>query len=143
MTRLFRQICVGLAVTIVVALQAHGVLASQHRAEHSVQFPGVAYADMSMIEHAHGDDHHHEPEGASPAVEVDDASTVDAADSPDGAPTTHHHHGGGDIHVALFAPPHPLDESEMSPVNLGPARGTLPPGAIADGPTHPPRQLRA
>lgn len=148
MTRLLRQICASLAVTIVVALQAHGAINAQHRIEHSLQFPGVAYADTSMTAHAHGDDHDHEHEAddhVDPvAIDTDDAAAFDVAgNGDDGAPMRHHHHGGGDVHLALVSPTHPLGQGLLSTANLGPASGTVPPGASGDGPTHPPRQLRA
>jgi hypothetical protein len=112
---------------------------AQHRVEHSLQFPGVSYADASAIDH----DHDHEHEQAEPAHESD-GLVIDVADQ-DGepGPINHHHHSGGDIQLALTAPLHPLNARLSGSMLVQPLPAALPPGLALDGPTHPPRQLRA
>ncbi|WP_081600449.1 hypothetical protein RSD66_12280 [Brevundimonas sp. S1H14] len=134
MHRLLRLVCVGLAVTLVVAMQGAGVSQAQHRVSHALEFPGVSYANAPE-DHAH-EDHGHDHDSAP-----DTADSLDAAAGEDSdAPLTHHHHSGGDIHVALTSPPHPADALHARPVNAGPGAGILPPGAHGDGPLHPPKQ---
>lgn len=139
--KLLRLLCVCLGVTIVVALQAHSAVSSQHRVEHTLQFPGVSYADASAIDHDHGHDHDHDQ--AEPAA-VSEGLVVDVADADAGdTPINHHHHSGGDIHLALATSSHPIDGGVVSSIRLGPAPGNVPSGVSRDGPSHPPRQLRA
>lgn len=141
MSRLIRQLCVGLAVTIMVTLQAYGVVNAGHRIEHALQFPGVSYAEASPKAHDHDDhdqDHDHE-------TSVADASNDDGAidKAPAGSaerPLGHHHHSSGDVHVALSAPAHPVESGLFASVNLGPGSQTVPPGADSDAPLDPPRQ---
>ena len=69
MLRLLRQICIGLTVTLMVAVQGFALRDAQHRLEHAVQFPGVDYVDVAVIAsgpdhdhdhgHSHGHDHNH------------------------------------------------------------------------------------
>ena len=47
MPQLLRLLCICLGVTIMVAVQMHGVINNQHRVQHSVQFPGVSYEAMA------------------------------------------------------------------------------------------------
>ena len=68
------------------------------------------------------------------------AMSIDMAVDSGGTPFTHHHHNGGDIHVALAAPVHPAASQLYKPIDLGPARDALPPGAVLDAPLQPPRQ---
>lgn len=143
MPQSLRLLCVCLGVTIMVALQAHGVINTQHRIEHGLQFPGVSYAEAALIDHDHEPDHghghdHHQPE-PSP---TDDASAFDVADAPGDGPIKHHHHSGGDIHVALATPAQPTESVIAASANLGPTPGLTPPGLRGDGPSHPPKQQR-
>jgi hypothetical protein len=136
LSKLLRLLCVCLAVTVVVALQAHSAIMAQHRVEHTLQFPGVSYADASAIDH----DHDHDQVEPAP---VSDGPVLDVADTNGDTPVNHHHHSGGDIHLALATPSHPIDGGLLSSANLGPAPGALPAGLSRDGPSHPPKQLRA
>jgi hypothetical protein len=142
MPKLFRLFCVCLGVTIVVALQAHGAINSQHRIEHGVQFPGVSYADMAEIEHGHDhdQDRDHAPAESSP---LDDGPVLDVADTVGGdGPIKHHHHSGGDVHVALITAQYPVQAGLMDSASLGQKPDLVPPGFSRDGPSHPPKQLR-
>jgi hypothetical protein len=141
--QLLRHFCVCLAVTIVVALQAHGVINTQHRIEHGLQFPAVSYAEAAMIDHDHEPDHGHEHdhEQSEPSP-TDDAAAFDVADGPGDGPVKHHHHSGGDIHVALATPAHPTESVTTASADLGPAPSLAPPGFRGDGPSHPPKQQR-
>jgi hypothetical protein len=138
-----RLLCVCLGVTIMVALQAHGVINTQHRIEHSVQFPGVSYAEAAMIDHDHEPDHGHEHDHDQPEPSPTDAAAAfDVAESPGDGPIKHHHHSGGDIHVGLAMPADPTESIITSSVDLAPAPGLTPPGVRGDGPSHPPKQQR-
>ncbi|WP_258526263.1 hypothetical protein [Brevundimonas diminuta] len=136
--RLFRLLCVCLGVTVMVAVQMHGVQNNQHRIEHGLQFPGVSYEDAADLAHDHDHSQSHD------AVTSDDASTavlaVDVADDGGKSPLSHHHHNGGDIHVALATPVHPTGAGVVTTLDLGPAPDAVPPGAILDAPHQPPRQ---
>ncbi|MGQ3042543.1 MAG: hypothetical protein ACT6R7_10000 [Brevundimonas aurantiaca] len=138
MSKLLRLLCVCLGVTIVVALQAHSAITAQHRVEHTLQFPGVSYADASAIDH----DHDHDHDQAEPAP-VSDGPVIDVADTDGDTPVNHHHHSGGDLQLALATPSHPIDGGLLNPANLGPAPDAMPAGLSRDGPSHPPKQLRA
>ncbi len=145
MPQLLRLFCVCLGVTIVVALQAHGVINTQHRIEHGLQFPGVSYAEAAMIDHDHerdqGHGHEHEHEQPEPSP-TDDASAFEIAETPADGPIKHHHHGGGDVQVALATPAHPIESVIMASADLGPTPDLAPPGLRGDGPSHPPKQQR-
>ncbi|GAA0624948.1 hypothetical protein GCM10009422_21820 [Brevundimonas kwangchunensis] len=140
MPQSLRLLCVCLGVTIMVALQAHGVINTQHRIEHGLQFPGVSYAEAASIDHDHDHDHEHDQTDPSPTT---DAPAFDVADTPGGdAPINHHHHSGGDVHVALATPVHPTETVISTSAHLGPTPGLTPPGVRGDGPSHPPKQQR-
>ena len=146
MPRLLRLLCVCLGVTVMVAVQMHGVVNSQHRIEHGLQFPGVSYEDAADLahdhdqHHDHGHGHEHGHETADDDLVSDQAMSIDMADNSGETPFTHHHHNGGDIHVALAAPVHPAANRLFAPLDLGPALDALPPGALLDAPLQPPRQ---
>ena len=144
MPQLLRLLCVCLGVTIVVALQAHGVIDTQHRIEHGLQFPGLSYAESATIDHDHERDHGHEHKHDQPEPSpTDDASVFEVADTPGGdSPIKHHHHGGGDVHVALATLVHPTEAVITASANLEPAPSLTPPGHRGDGPSHPPKQQR-
>jgi hypothetical protein len=135
--QLLRLLCICLGVTIMVAVQMHGVVNNQHRVQHSVQFPGVTYE--AMAETAHDHDHHHDQ--AETGEDPDAGPVLDVVNNDD-APVSHHHHSGGDIHLALAAPVHPVGSGLMDALDLGPAPDALPPGLTGDDPTHPPRHAR-
>jgi hypothetical protein len=131
--RLFRLLCVCLGVTVMVAVQMHGVQNNQHSVQHSVQFPGVTYEAMAEVAHHHD----HVPASEAP----DGGAVLDVADNGD-APFSHHHHSGGDIHLALTAPVHPVGSGLLASLDLGPAPDALPPGLTGDDPSHPPKHAR-
>jgi hypothetical protein len=136
LSRLLRRLHVCLAVIVVIALQTHGAMVSQHRVEHSLDFPGAAYAHTAAADHVHDDDH-----GASEQASSGDAISGDTVEA-DGneAPVRHHHHGGGDIQLALVGSAGTLPPGPASSANKGPLREALPPGVSDDGPSHPPKQ---
>lgn len=132
-------------MTLVVALQAYGAANAQHRVEHTLQYPGVSYVEMSAAPHAHADDHaqdhDHDHEAPAPDPAPNEGPVADLSETPDGdVPLPHHHHGAGDIHLALAAPAHPVAEAVKADARLGPTPGRLPPGVYRDGPSHPPKQ---
>jgi hypothetical protein len=143
---LIRQLCVGLAVTIMVTLQAAGVVNAGHRIEHALQFPDVSYADASVTVHDHGHhddgdrDHAHDYETAATDQPTDDGELESASAGSTDRPLGHHHHGGGDVPITLSAPAHPVESALYASVNLGPGSQTVPPGADPDAPLDPPRQ---
>ncbi|MFN7128002.1 MAG: hypothetical protein ACK4OJ_02955 [Brevundimonas sp.] len=126
-----------------VALQAHGVIDTQHRIEHALQFPGVSYAEAATIdqdqEADHGDEHARDQPESPPTGE---AATSDVPDKSIDGPIKHHHHNAGEIHVALATPVHPSEAVISASGNLAPAAGLTPPGLRGDGPSHPPKQQR-
>ncbi|HEY1072070.1 MAG TPA: hypothetical protein VGE49_04010 [Brevundimonas sp.] len=136
---MLRLLCVCLGVTVMVAVQMHGVVNSQHRIEHGLQFPGVTFEDASDLAHDHAPEHGHSHDAADDAPSD---ATVDVAVADEGGktPFSHHHHNGGDIHVALAAPVHPTASGMITALDLGPAPDALPPGALLDAPHQPPRQ---
>ena len=140
MARLFRLLCVCLGVTVMVAVQMHGVVNSQHRIEHGLQFPGVAFEDAADLAHDHDHDHEHSHDAADDGPASDPGLSIDAADDSGKTPFNHHHHNGGDIHVALSAPAHPSASGLFAALDLGPAPDAVPPGAVLDAPHQPPRQ---
>lgn len=139
LSRLFRQLCALVAVTIVVTLQAYGVSNAQHRIEHSLQFPGVDYAEMTAADHDHGHDHEDVDHEDGTSTSDGDAS-FDTAPTGDAPPMTHHHHAGGDVHLALLTPQHPITDVVARAATLGPLPDALRPGVDDDGPSHPPKQ---
>jgi hypothetical protein len=139
LSRLIRQLCVGLAVTVMVTLQGYGVVNAGHRVEHAMQFPGVSYEEASATAHDHEDHDHDHADAAADAG--DGEAAFDTVKKTGGdAPLTHHHHGGGDVHVALITPAHPIEAADRSVTNLGPRPSAVPPGSDPDGPLDPPRQ---
>jgi hypothetical protein len=126
-----------------VAMQAHGVINSQHRVDHGLQFPGVSYAQAALVDHVHegGHGHEHEPDQAEPSP-TQIASVIDVADTPDDGPINHHHHSGGDIHVALASPAHPTESVPAPLAHVQPLASLAPPGFRGDGPSRPPKQQR-
>jgi hypothetical protein len=132
-------------VIVMIALQAHGVINTQHRIDHALQFPGVAYAETASVDHDHAEDHDHghDHESFDPEpLSTDIAEAVDVADTGGDSPINHHHHSGGDIHVALAAPTHPAQAVISAAARLGPMDSLTPPGLSGDGPSHPPKQQR-
>ncbi len=126
-------------MTIVVALQAHGAINSGHRIEHSLDFPGVAYADAAAVEHDHHHDHDHDNQ-TTDSEPPEYAATADTGG--DERPIHHHHHSGGDIQLALLTPAAPIPVNPLLSANPGPAHDALPSGRSDDGPSHPPKQKR-
>lgn len=140
MQRLLRLLCVCLGVTVMVAVQMHGVVNGQHRIEHGLQFPGVSYEEAADIAHDHDEDHGHSHDANVDDAPSDNPTAFDVADDGGKTPLGHHHHGGGDIHMALASPVHPAASGAMTTLDLGPAPDAVPPGAILDAPHQPPRQ---
>jgi len=136
--RLIRLLCIYLGVTIMVAVQMHGVLNNQHRVQHGTQFPGVSYEAMADVAH----DHDHHPDQVQAGETPGSDASLDAADNGQDAPYNHHHNGGGDIHLALTSPAHPAGSGLMAAVDLAPSPHALPPGLTGDGPSRPPRHAR-
>lgn len=135
MSRLLRLFCVCLGVTIVAALQAHGAINTGHRIEHSLDFPGVAYADAAAVDHDH-----HEPDHQATDSEPPEYGAI--ADTGGDERPFHHHHHGGDIQLALLAPAALLPVNPVLSANPGPAHDALPPSLSDDGPSRPPKHLR-
>lgn len=126
-------------MAIVATLQAYGVINAQHRFEHALQFPGVAYAET--VAEAHGHDHH--DDGGVADDHHADETTVDTPEvGGDDRPINHHHHANADLHLALASTSRPVDGAPVAATRLGPAPDALPPGATGDGPTHPPKQTQ-
>jgi hypothetical protein len=134
-----RQFLIGLAVTLMVALQGYGMANAQHRVEHALEFPGVAYADQASSDHHHDDDHGHDHHdgAAEAAADIDQGDTQN--DGPNGHPVGHHHHSGGDVHIALNGVTGAPSRSDFNIARLGPTPQTVPPGADIDGLLDPPR----
>lgn len=141
MLRLFRLLHVCLAVIVVIALQAHGTVDSRHRVEHSLDFPGVAYADSAAVDHVHDRDHGHD-HGASEQTSSGGATVGDTveADGTEAPVRHHHHHGGADVQLALTGSAAAVSPGPASSGTAGPALDALPPGLSGDGPSHPPKQ---
>lgn len=144
LVELVRHLCVCLCVTIVVALQAYGVINVQHRIEHGLQSPGVSYAEASAVDHDHGYDHGHDHEAPLLAVaEIDDSSSAEMVNNPAGdGPINHHHHNGGDGHLALALSPALAHVLPTVSTNQGPGPDLPPPDRPGDAPSHPPKQQR-
>lgn len=133
LSHLARQFCVGLAVTLMVALQAFGAISAEHRIEHAVQFPGVAYVEVAA------DDHDHDRQIID-AVPGDIAFDVADSDIDEQPVKPHHHHGGGEQPLVISDDLPSIDGSMIQVVRLGPAPVSMPPGALVDAPHQPPRQ---
>ena len=140
-SRLIRQICACIAVTLLVTMQAYGVASARHQIEHGLQFADISFGrSVQLDHHGHGDD-----DAQILVVGVDHASVVliEPDSAGDDQPVRHHHHNGVDLHVAMAGGEWPTETRLISSVNLGPTPGALPPGADPDLPSDPPRQLRA
>ena len=125
MSHLARQFCVGLAVILMVAMQGFGAISAEHKIEHAVQFPGVAYVEIAV------DDHDHDR----------DVSFDAADDDVDEKPIKpHHHHGGADQHLIIGDDLPSIDGSMIHVARLGGAPDSVPPGALIDAPHQPPKQ---
>ncbi|MFA4900110.1 MAG: hypothetical protein WC563_11340 [Brevundimonas sp.] len=135
MSHLARQFCVGLAVTLMVALQGFGAISAEHKIEHAVQFPGVAYVEIAADDH----DHDHDRQAVD-AVPGDTAFDVADSDIDEQPVKPHHHHGGGDQHLVIGDELPSIDGSMIHVARLGPAPDSVPPGALVDAPHQPPRQ---
>ena len=120
-------------MTLMVALQAFGAISAEHKIEHAVQFPGVAYVEIAADDH----DHDHQVVDASPGDTLVDANDGDF----DGQPIkSHHHHGGADQHLVIGDELPLIDASIAYVVRLGPTPESVPPGALIDAPQQPPKQ---
>lgn len=144
MSRLVRTICACLAVTLVVALQVVNTINAEHRIEHALQFPGVAYAEAAGMDHDHAEpsgdvDHDADEHGYQDKASTDIPALAEGGDD-DGARPIHHHHSGGDIQMAMADAPKPSDVAFYHAAKLGPAPGSVPPGLVLDSPFQPPRQ---
>ena len=135
LSHLARQFCVGLAVTLMVALQGFGAISAEHKIEHAVQFPGVAYVEIAADDH----DHDHDRQAVD-AVPGDTAFDVADSDIDEQPVKPHHHHGGGDQHLVIGDELPSIVGSMIHVARLGPAPDSVPPGALVDAPHQPPRQ---
>ncbi|HAF80430.1 MAG TPA: hypothetical protein DCG66_05390 [Brevundimonas sp.] len=142
MLRLLRQICIGLTVTLMVAVQGFALRDAQHRLEHAVQFPGVDYVDVAVIASGpdHDHDHGHSHDEGGPVADFETA--FDGATDGDEMPVVphHHHSGGGEIHLALAGPAYPPSLQKTDGGALTPARDTLLAGTRPESPLDPPKQ---
>lgn len=140
MSRLVRQICIGLAVTLMVTLQGFAVRDGQHRLEHALQFPGVAFSDSAADHKHHDDGHDHAHEAEAEIFAAADAA-IDAVDQSEMPVLPHHHHGGGgDVHIALAGLSQPNSPSSGLAPALNPARTPPLAGTRPESPLDPPKQ---
>lgn len=130
MPHLFRQLCIGLCVAILAAMNLHGLSESHHAMGHAADWPAVALTEAD-------DDHH--------AVHVhmapDEAPDTDR-DTDDPIPVGHHHHGG-DVQAAMPGAGRVLITASPSTSALlrpeaDPALSSL----AGDGPEYPPKRMR-
>lgn len=145
--QLLRLINACLGVAILVALQAHGVIDTRHRIDHSLQFPGVSYAEAAAIDHDHKRRHtlqsDHEHEHDQPQIAPsDNLSALDVADGPENGPIKHHHHGGVELPLALALPLAQVEDRTAKTETLALRPGLAPSGLRGGGLFHPPKQQR-
>jgi hypothetical protein len=133
LSHLARQFCVGLAVTLMVALQGFGAISAEHKIEHAVQFPGVTYVEIAADDH----DHDRRAIDALPGDTAFDVADSDIGEKPI---KPHHHHGGADQHLVIGADLPSIGGSIIHVARLGPAPDSVPPGALVDAPHQPPKQ---
>lgn len=144
MPRFFRQLSIGLVVTLLVALQGFAVRDGQHRLEHALQFPGEPYVQIAPGDHDPGhapDDHHHDEVDAAADTAPLIGAAFDGADQDgDVPPVSHHHHGGADPSLTLVLNPEVTSRADPTPERRTPAPDSRRPGTRPDSPLDPPRQ---
>lgn len=133
LNRALRQICIGLCVALLAAMNLHGVSQVQHDFAHASDWPAVALIVSDPDRHAA---HVHvAPE------EVPDTDTDRDGEGP--IPVGHHHHGGADVQAAMPASGRGLTEASSTASALRP-QGPDPAlsSHTGDGPEHPPKRMR-
>lgn len=132
MSHALRQLCIGLCVAIMVALNLHGAVQAHHSVAHAAGWPSVAVADVDL---KHGDAHSHSLPTYSPESDPD-------RDADREQPLGHHHHGT-DAHAALPIWDKGLTEGLASVSAWRPVGEDHDlPGLPGDGPEYPPKRMR-
>jgi hypothetical protein len=134
-SHVLRHFCIGLSVAILVALNLHGVVQSQHEVAHAADWPAVALADTDT------DTDHHDAHVHVAPSDVPDPDTDQDADREQ--PLGHHHHGGADAHAALPTWGRGLTEgpTQASAQRRAGSDRALS-GLPGDGPEYPPKRMR-
>jgi len=129
---LFRQLCIGLCVAILAAMNLHGLSESQHTLGHAADWPAVALSEA--------DDGHHAAHVHAAPDEAPDTDTDRDSDGP--IPVGHHHHGG-DVHAAIPGAGRVLVTASASTAALQrPGADRALSNLVGDGPEHPPKRMR-
>lgn len=128
-----RNLCIGLCVALLAAMNLHGFSQSQHALGHTVAWPSgsmtVAAGDP-LTAHVHGAP----DERPDPGIE---------RNADDAAPVGHHHHAGGDVQAALPALDRSLTEPSSTAALQWPGFDPALAGLGRDGPEHPPKRMRS
>lgn len=133
MPHLFRQLCIGLCVALLAAINLHGLSETQHAVGHAADWPAVAVSEAD-------DDHHAVHIHVAPD-ETPDPDTDRDSDSP--IPVGHHHHGGGDVQAAMLGAGRVLITASPSAAALRrPGPDPALSGHTGEGPEHPPKRMR-
>jgi hypothetical protein len=129
---LFRQLCIGLCVAILAAMNLHGLSESQHAVGHAADWPAVAVTEAY-------DDHH----AVHVHVAPDEAPDTDTDRDSDGPIPVGHHHHGGDVQAAMPGAGRVLiTASPSTSALLRPGADPALSSLEGDGPEYPPKRMR-